>query len=211
METLMNIAQWKKGLNGIVGSIRAHHEELSRLDSDTGDGDHGVTMLRTMTALESTVQGYQGSEIKGLLVDLGWAVMGVDGGSTGPLLGSLFLGMGDPLGNEFEIDCAGLAAMFQAGLEKVQEQTKAQVGDKTMMDALIPAVGALIKASREGKSIPQALEFAARAAEIGARTTKDFQARFGRARNLKERTIGFQDPGATSMAYIFKGFALGIE
>jgi phosphoenolpyruvate---glycerone phosphotransferase subunit DhaL len=204
----MNIDEFKNRLIAAVALVRANHEELSRLDSDTGDGDHGVTMLRAMKAVENAIHGYQGSELKTLLVDVGWAVMGVDGGSTGPLLGCLFLGMSDGLGNEPEIDCTGLALMFQAGLDKVQEQTKATIGDKTLMDALIPAVEALKKASQEDKSIGQALEAAAQAAEKGALSTKDFQARFGRARNLRERTIGFQDPGATSTAYIFKGFAM---
>ena len=203
----MNIDELKNRLIAAVAAVRANHEELSRLDSDTGDGDHGITMLRAMTAVENAVHGYQGLELKTLLMDVGWAVMGVDGGSTGPLLGCLFLGMSDGVGDESEIDCPGLAVMFQAGLYKVQEQTKATVGDKTIMDALIPAVEALKKASHEGKSISQALETAAQAAENGALSTKNFQARFGRARNLKERTIGFQDPGATSTAYIFKGFA----
>lgn len=207
MESLMNIEQLKKRLSGAVAAVRANHEELSRLDSDTGDGDHGITMLRAMTAVENAVQRCRSLELNSLLVDVSWAVMGVDGGSTGPLLGSLFLGMGDGVGNKCEIDCPGLAVMFQAGLEQVQRQTKAQVGDKTIMDALVPAVEALKKASQEGVSIGQALEKAAQAAEKGALSTRNFQARFGRARNLKERTIGFQDPGATSMAYIFKGFA----
>lgn len=203
----MNIDQLKEKLLAAVAAVRANHEVLSRLDSDTGDGDHGITMLRAMKAVENAVHGCRDSELKTLLMDVGWAVLGVDGGSTGPLLGCLFLGMSDGVGNKSEIDCPGLAIMFQAGLEKVQEQTKAQVGDKTMMDALVPAVETLKKASQEGQSIGQALENAAQAAEDGALATKNFQARFGRARNLKERTIGFQDPGATSMAYIFKGFA----
>jgi dihydroxyacetone kinase-like protein len=207
MESSIDIDELKERLIGVVATIRANHEKLSRLDSDIGDGDHGVTMLRAVTALESTVLGYHGSEMKALLLEVGWAVMGIDGGSTGPLLGSLFLGMSDALGKKSEIDCPGLAVMFQAGIEKVQQQTKAKIGDKTMMDALIPAVEALKQASQDGKSIYQALEAAAQAAENGARATKDFQARFGRARNLKERTIGFQDPGATSVAYIMKGFA----
>lgn len=207
MADLLDVQQLKRRLIGAIAEIRANHEELSRLDSDIGDGDHGITMLRAMTALESTVLNYGGLDMNALLLEAGWAVMGVDGGSTGPLLGSLLLGMSDAVKDRAEVDCIGLAAMFESGLERVQQQTKAKVGDKTIMDALIPAVEALKEAGREGRSIDEGLETSALAAENGARATKDFQALFGRARNLKERTIGFQDPGATSIAYIMRGLA----
>ena len=103
-----------------------------------------------------------------------------------------------------------MAAMFEAGLSSVQNQTKAQVGDKTMMDALIPAVKAFREASKAGKSIKQALQDAAEAAKRGALATKDFKARFGRAKNLGDQTLGFQDPGATSISLLFQGFFEGV-
>jgi dihydroxyacetone kinase-like protein len=101
--------------------------------------------------------------------------------------------------------------MFEAGLAGVRRQSKAQVGDKTLMDALLPAVDAIRQAADEGQSIADALQKAATAAEKGAASTKEFKARYGRAKNLGDRTIGFQDPGATSMALIFQGFFEGLQ
>ena len=103
-----------------------------------------------------------------------------------------------------------LGTLFEAGLAGVRRQSKAQVGDKTLMDALLPAVDAIRQAADEGKSIKQALQKAAEAAEKGANSTKEFRARFGRAKNIGDRAIGFQDPGATSMALIFLGFVEGV-
>ncbi len=101
--------------------------------------------------------------------------------------------------------------MFEAGLAGVQKQSKAKVGDKTMMDALEPAVAAIRSTCGTGKSIPQALADSADAAEKGAVSTKDCIARFGRAKNLGDRTLGHQDPGATSIALMFSGFAKALQ
>jgi len=191
--------------------IRANHETLSKLDSATGDGDHGTSMVRTAAAMENGIQGDETRDLKNVLHGIGWSVMGVDGGSTGPLFGSLLMGMSEGVGEADAIDCAAVAAMFEAGLAKVRKLTKAQVGDKTMMDALVPAVEALRKAAGEKATIGDALDRAAAAAAAGAEATADMQAKFGRARNLGERTVGHVDPGATSMSYIFQGFAAGIS
>ena len=120
------------------------------------------------------------------------------------------MGLGNGLSDQESIDCPTLAEMFEAGLAGVRRQSKAQVGDKTMMDALLPAVEAIRRAADARRSIKEALHRAAEAAENGAVSTKEFKARFGRAKNLGERTIGFQDPGATSMALILQGFVEAI-
>ncbi|MBW8034591.1 MAG: dihydroxyacetone kinase subunit L [Planctomycetes bacterium] len=198
-------------MSSAVGKIRDNHEELTKLDSAIGDGDHGTTMLRSMESVDTTIAEASGDDVKGLLYDIGWNIMCCDGGSTGPLLGSLFMGMSDGVEVETTLDADAVAAMFRAGLEGMSVQSKANVGDKTMMDALIPAVEALEAASKEGKTIAEMFEAAAIAAKQGAESTKDMQAKFGRARNLGERTLGFQDPGATSISYIFAGFAEAIN
>ncbi len=190
-----------------VAMIDANHKELSKLDSAIGDGDHGTTMLRSMESVDDTIANAKSGDIQGLLYDIGWNIMCCDGGSTGPLLGSLFMGMSDGVEDKTSLDGAAVAAMFRAGLEGISVQSKAKVGDKTMMDSLIPAVEALESASSEGKSIEEMFKAAAAAAKQGAESTKDMQAAFGRAKNLGERTIGFLDPGATSISYIFAGFA----
>ena len=193
-----------------VAKIRENHEHLSKLDSATGDGDHGTAMSRAADAVQKAADGDSSGKLKSLLHDVGWGVMSIDGGSTGPLFGSFFMGLSDGVGDNDVLDAAALAATFEAGLAKVQKQSKAQVGDKTLMDALIPAVEAMRAVADGGSGVDGALTQAAEAAEKGAAATADMQAKFGRARNLGERTIGHVDPGATSMAYLFRGFAEGL-
>ena len=211
MSDTIGIEDIGRMIRSAADKIRANRDELSKLDSAIGDGDHGTTIARAMTIAEKHIEESDKQDLKGLLKDVGWAVMGVDGGATGPLLGSFLMGLSNGIEEENEIDGTSMAAMFEAGLAGVRRQSKAQVGDKTMMDALLPAIDAIRQSIDAGKSIPQALQDAAEAAEKGAVSTKEFKARFGRARNLGDRTIGFQDPGATSIALIFDGFSEGVQ
>jgi dihydroxyacetone kinase-like protein len=206
MTDTIGIDDMGRMVRSAADKIRANRDELSKLDSAIGDGDHGMTITRALGIAEKVIEESEKQELKGLLKDVGWGVMGVDGGATGPLLGSFIMGLGNGIGEQDAIDCPTLAAMFEAGLAGVRRQSKAQIGDKTIMDALLPAVEAVRQAADGAKSIKEALREAAEAAEKGAVSTKEFQARFGRAKNLGDRTIGHQDPGATSMALIFQGF-----
>jgi dihydroxyacetone kinase-like protein len=199
--------QFVQMVRGAAEQVRANHEILTKLDSVGGDGDHGTTMVRAMANAEKAIEGAPPGELKSLLGDIGWAIMGTDGGATGPLLGTLFMGMADAVGDKETLDADGLAAAFEAGLAAVQKQTRAKVGDKTIMDALVPGVEALRKGADAGEGVAAALKAAAAAAEQGADSTRELQARFGRATNLKEGRIGSQDPGATSISLIFRGFA----
>ena len=192
-----------------AAKVKAGAEELGRLDSAIGDGDHGVAMSRAMEALEKGIDGCTDRTGKALLHGVAWSVMSIDAGSTGPLMGSLLMGMVQPVGEAAEFDAGLLAAMFEAGLAKLRTISKAEVGDKTMVDALVPAVEALRQAAAGGDGVAGALEKAAVAAQHGAESTKQFEAKFGKARNLKERSLGHQDPGATSIAMLFGGFAAG--
>jgi dihydroxyacetone kinase-like protein len=194
-------------LRGAIAKILAGHETLSKLDSVIGDGDHGTTMVRAMGIIEKSVAEGAAPGLKGMLNDVGWAVMGVDGGAAGPLIGSLLMGMAEAVGDKPQLDAAGVAAMFEGGLAQVRTYSQAKVGDKTMLDALVPAVEALRAAATAGDGVAAAMCKAAEAAEKGAASTKDMLARFGRARNLGERSRGFADPGATSISLIFRGFA----
>ena len=192
-------------LRGASGLIRQNHDLLTRYDSAGGDGDHGTTMVRAMDNLEKAIDENSGMPLKDLLQAIGWAVMGTDGGATGPLWGTFFSGMSDGIAGE-TLDGASVAAAFEAGLKSIEKQTKAKVGDKTMMDALIPAVEAARKAVDEGQDPAGVLAQAAQAAKLGAESTKDSAARFGRARNVGAKSIGTPDAGATSVALIFQGF-----
>ena len=195
-----------KMISAAAAKIRAAEKELSTLDSATGDGDHGMTICRVMDAAEAAAKADTSGKINELLGKVGWDVMCVDGGSTSPLLGSFFTGMGEGAA-EGPLDAASLASVFEAGVAGLRQQTKAQPGDKTMVDALVPAVQALRDAATAGKDPSTALRAAAEAAVRGAEATKQMQAKFGRARNLGDRTIGHADPGATSISYIFRAFA----
>jgi len=196
---------------GAVGLIRAQHAMLSQLDCAAGDGDHGSTMLRAVERLETCFAAGGPEDLKTCLSEAGWSVLGVDGGASSSLLGTLFSGMAEgPAGGD-RISASDLAAIFEAGLAAVRKQTKAQPGDKTLMDALVPAVAALRAAADSGKSVTEALHDAASAARAGAEATRNFTARYGRAKFLGEKTRGHLDPGATSMSLLFEGFYNGLE
>jgi phosphoenolpyruvate---glycerone phosphotransferase subunit DhaL len=191
--------------------VREHHAMLSELDSASGDGDHGSAMMRSVDRLQKVFGPAGPADIKTCFHQAGWEVMGADGGASSALLGSFFLGMADGVPESVKsMDCPQLAAAFEAGLRAVCKQTKAQIGDKTMMDALIPAVEAMRAAAQAGKNHAQAMGAAATSAKSGAESTANLTARFGRARFLGERTRGHRDPGAVSIALLFEGFFQGL-
>ncbi len=210
MSQTINYGDLVRMLREATKCIEGEHETLSQLDSFGGDGDHGTTMLRAMQCLEKAIdEADEGVSIAELCSAIGWAIMGVDGGATGPLFGMLFTGMSDAAKGHDTLDVATLAAMFEGGLASVERQTKARVGDRTLMDALVPAVGALKKAAEEGTDLPAGLRRAAEAAEEGAASTANMEARYGRAKNVGARSVGHSDPGATSVSLIFKGLVQG--
>ena len=210
MTTTLDRAGLIQSFRGAVQQVRANHETLSKLDSVGGDGDHGTTMVRAMTCVEQAIAASTAAQLSGLLSEIGWAVMGVDGGATGPLFGMLFSGMSEPAAGKDAVDAATLAAMLEAGLASVQRQSKAKLGDKTMLDALIPAVQAARRAAEAGADVAGVLREAAAAAEQGAEATTQYQAKFGRARNIGAKSIGSADPGATSVSLVFRGFLEGV-
>lgn len=189
--------------------IREQHARLSQLDCVAGDGDHGSAMLRTMDRLEAAFA--KDSDLKSCFCEAGWSVMGADGGASTSLLGAFFLGVGESASPDKDSwTCADLANAFRAGLSAVEAQTKARPGDKTMMDALTPAVEALGRTSG-CSDFEQALAEAARAATTGAESTRDMIAKYGRARHLGEKTRGSEDAGAASIAIIFDGFSRALN
>jgi dihydroxyacetone kinase-like protein len=211
MTERMTTTELSRMVAGATARIRAEHARLSELDSHCGDGDHGAAMLRAVERLEKVFAGNIPPGFKTCLERAGWNVMEADGGASTALLGTFFLGMAEPLAAETLIlDCRELAAAFEAGLQAMRQQTKAKAGDKTMMDALVPAIDAFSREAQAGKEIAEALAIAAAAAKAGAEATREMTAAFGRARFLREKTRGYQDPGATSVALIFDGFHCGL-
>ena len=211
MTVLISKCEFKAMLAAAIAQVREGSDYLSQLDAAGGDGDHGTTMRRAMGEIEKTLAAHPEASLRELIAQVGWALLGIDGGATGPLLGSFFLGIAEEVGDRSSLDAAGLAGAFAAGGERVQKQTKAQAGDKTMLDALLPALAALRDAAAAGKDAAQALRDAAEAAAHGAAATKEWVPKFGKARFAGERTRGHPDPGATSLAMIFRGFSVGIH
>jgi len=194
-----------------AAQIRASVDALGRYDSVGGDGDHGTTMARAMGNMEKAIESSRKADLQTLLNNIAWAVMGTDGGATGPLFGSFFMGMAPVAAKKKTLDAKALAAMFEGGLASIQKSSKAKQGDKTMLDALIPAVQSMRAAADAGTDVIGSLRKGAEAAAQGAEATKAIAARIGRARNIGEKSIGSPDPGAVSVSLIFKGFVEGAE
>jgi phosphoenolpyruvate---glycerone phosphotransferase subunit DhaL len=175
--------------------IAEHRTELVALDTAIGDGDHGTNMDRGMRKALEKLEGQEGADIGALLKTVAMALISSVGGAAGPLYGTLFLQMGTASAGKEELDLAGWTDAVEAGIKGVQSRGKAEPGDKTMIDALLPALEALRAADGD---VGAALSAAADAAEGGMKATIPMEARRGRASYLGPRSVGHQDPGATS-------------
>ena len=202
MKTILTLADFKSMFDGALAAIKAREAEFSQLDAVLGDGDHGQAIVTAMSVVVEKAQ--TGAGFKSMLGDMGMEVLMQVSGSTSTLLGALLLGMSDGVAECDEIDAAGVKKMFASALKNVQMQTKAKPGDKTMMDALIPATEAI--QAWEG-DMDGLFEAAAKAAEAGAENSKNFVSKFGRAKSYGTQTIGTPDAGAVSMKYFFVGLA----
>ena len=185
-------------------AVMAAEQELTEIDSKFGDADHGLTMTKIAGAISAAVEAADGG-IQSMLDDAAMAVMTLNGGSAVPLWNTWLDGMQEAAPEGEEVDAAGLRAMFANAFAEIDDMSGAKVGDKTMMDALIPASEAI--AAYAGENEQELFSAAAVAAEAGAEATKGFVSKFGRAKSYGEKTIGTADAGATSMAYFFRGLA----
>ncbi|CDN30153.1 Putative dihydroxyacetone kinase, ADP-binding subunit [Mucinivorans hirudinis] len=199
----ITIADFQRMIGAAYTNIKSRAEEFSKLDAALGDGDHGEAIETAFKVIARASE--KGGNFKGLLGDMGFAVMLETSGSTSTLLGGFLLGMSDNVPAAEEIDADELKKMFAGGLLGVQKNTKAAIGDKTMMDALIPAVEAI--ETCQSNDINEVLRVGADAALKGVEATVNMKANFGRARNLGDKTIGHPDAGATSWASMFESFA----
>jgi phosphoenolpyruvate---glycerone phosphotransferase subunit DhaL len=193
--TTSDVRAW---IGDFATAIAEHRQELVRLDTAIGDADHGTNMDRGMRAAVEKVEATDADDIGAVLKAVGMALVSKVGGAAGPLYGTLFLQMGMATGGKSEIDLAGWADALEAGVKGVQARGKAELEDKTMIDALVPAVDALRAAANDGASLGDALRRSADAAEEGMKATIPLEARKGRASYLGPRSVGHQDPGATS-------------
>jgi phosphoenolpyruvate---glycerone phosphotransferase subunit DhaL len=190
-------------MNRFAAEMSEHRAELVALDTAIGDGDHGTNMNRGMTKALEKLGAAEQPDPGAVLKAVAMALVSSVGGAAGPLYGTLFLQMGGALAGETEVDLPKYAAAWRKALEGVQARGKAEPGDKTMVDALIPAVQALESAS----DLQTGLRAAVQAAEEGMKATTPLVARKGRASYLGDRSKDHQDPGATSTYYLFKSAA----
>jgi dihydroxyacetone kinase-like protein len=202
VEAVVNASTVRRWLEGAAASLREQREYLTQLDAAIGDADHGTNMDRGFTALVEKLEGADELPPGKLLTTAGSTLVSTVGGASGPLWGTALRRAGRALGDAEDFDGADLADALDAALEGVVELGAAQEGDKTMVDALAPAVRALRAELGGGGTVTSALAAARAAAEEGMRATVPLQASKGRASYLGERSIGHQDPGATSTALI---------
>jgi phosphoenolpyruvate---glycerone phosphotransferase subunit DhaL len=189
----------------IAAAVRAENEYLTQLDAAIGDGDHGINMNRGFDAVGKALAVQDDRLAPGrLLIIAGKTLVSTVGGASGPLWGTAFRRAGRSLGSTAEFDGAQLLAALDEAIAGVVELGAAAPGDQTMIDALVPAADAMRASLEAGASLDAATTAAAAAAADGARATVPMQARKGRASYLGERSIGHQDPGATSAALIMR-------
>jgi dihydroxyacetone kinase-like protein len=198
------LVSWLGAFRTAVTEQRAY---LTELDSAIGDADHGANMARGMTAVMDKLETSTPATADELFKSVGMTLVTSVGGASGPLYGTFFLRMGMTAGAVAEFDGAALAAALRAGLDGIVARGKAEAGDKTMFDALSPAVDAFDAALADGSSIPGAAAAAADAAEAGRDATEPLVARKGRASYLGERSAGHLDPGSASTALLMRTLA----
>jgi phosphoenolpyruvate---glycerone phosphotransferase subunit DhaL len=201
---LASLVQWVREFAQAIG---ANKQRLTDLDAAIGDADHGINMDRGMTAVLAALDAAPPADPAALFKQVGMTLVSSVGGASGPLYGTFFLRMGGSLANVENLDGAGLAKALRAGIDGVVARGKAEAGDKTMFDALAPAADALDEALAAGTGLGEALADAASAAETGRDATTEMLARKGRASYLGQRSVGHQDPGATSAALLIAALA----
>lgn len=202
MTTVIDATAVRAWLVTFAQEVADHRELLTQLDAAIGDADHGANLDRGLVAVVAALDGLETATPGELLKTTGMTLVSTVGGASGPLYGTLFLRMSGSAGDADTMEPSQFAAALRAGLEGVVARGRAQSGDKTMYDALAPACDALDEAIAEGVSLPDALDRAADAAEAGRDATIPMLARKGRASYLGERSVGHQDPGATSAALL---------
>ncbi|MBF6352901.1 dihydroxyacetone kinase subunit L [Nocardia flavorosea] len=202
----MDIAATRGWIQAIAATIEEHTDQLTQLDSAIGDADHGTNMHRGVTAVLDMLADLEPATVGEILLKTGNTLVSSVGGAAGPLYGSVFRAMGKAL-NAPEVDGEQVLAALTDGLVAIQRLGAAEPGDKTIVDAYAPAIAAWGTALSAGKDLTAAAADAAAAAEHGMRATTRLAARKGRASYLGARSIGHQDPGATSTALIFRALA----
>lgn len=210
MVSALTPEQTKNMLLAVADRIIEQKPYLTEIDSKIGDGDHGIGMAGGLSkAKEKLLSLESPADINILFKTTGMAMLNSMGGASGVIFGTLFLGGVKGLESKPLLDCAAFTQLMRGALDAIKERGKAQPGDKTMVDALEPAV--LAMESADHVDLAALLASARDAAKKGMEDTKNYPAKFGRAKSLMERSIGYQDAGATSVYLIFSAMADYIE
>src|SRR6266704_7183070 len=191
-------------INQVALVLHENREFLTQLDSPIGDADHGINMDRGFKAVLEKLPTVASMDIGSILKTVGTTLVSTVGGASGPLYGTAFLRAGMATSGKLELYEADFAGMLEAALEGVKARGKAQPGEKTMVDALTPALAAAKQALNEGLPLKELASHATQAAEEGMKATIPLLATKGRASYLGERSVGHQDPGATSSWLILR-------
>lgn len=201
-------------IDSVCEAIKSNKEYLTGLDAAIGDADHGINMSRGFEAVQEEMRKATEGDISALLKKIGMTLIKTVGGASGPLYGTAFMRAAGPASGHARIDAHAAEAMLAAAIQGIKERGKAIAGEKTMLDALEPAYEAFVKCMEDRGSLPVCMEMACRAAEKGVEYTKTIKATKGRASYLGERSIGHQDPGATSSLIILRtltDFCMGVD
>ena len=205
--SLERLIAWLSRFTQLVTENRGY---LTELDSAIGDADHGSNMARGMTAVMEKIAAAPSTAIDELFKQVGMTLVSSVGGASGPLYGTFFLRFGTTAGAVTELDGTALAAALRAGLGGIVARGKAELGDKTMFDAMSPAIDAFDSEVASGAEVAASAAVAFAAAEQGRDATKPLVARKGRASYLGDRSAGHLDPGATSTALLFQALSEGL-
>lgn len=208
MVTQAQILQW---LQTFAAEIEQHKDYLTELDAEIGDADHGINLDRGFKKVSSQLSSTTYEDIGSLLKQVSMTLISTVGGASGPLYGTLFLRASTIATGKQALSASEFVQLWQAGLAGVLQRGKAELNDKTMVDVLSPAVATLEQAVKEGKSIVEAMQLTVTTAEQAMKATIPMQARKGRASYLGERSIGHQDPGATSSYLMLKSLLTTLE
>ena len=194
-------------IEGMAKKIEAEKDYLTQLDNEIGDGDHGINLARGFKAVEKKLPSLAGGDIGALLKGVCMQLVSTVGGASGPLYGTAFMKAGMACKGLTELDGPAFVKAMEAAVDGIKMRGKATEGEKTMLDALCPALKVMQDEVAAGKSLKEALQDAAAAAEKGVEYTKTIIATKGRASYLGERSLGHQDPGATSSLYLLQVLA----
>lgn len=206
----MNTEKVIQTISKMSRRMEKEKEFLTDLDNAIADGDHGINMARGFSAVEEKITALTDKDIGTVLKTTGMTLVSAVGGSAGPLYGTAFMRSGMVMNGKTEMDISDFIECLKASVEGIMQRGKAVQGEKTMLDAMIPSLEAIQKAVADGASDKDAIACGVEEAKKGVEFTKTIAATKGRASYIGERSIGHQDPGATSFTYLLEEIAFSL-